>query len=332
MNIVSIAPKAYVGVNAVFEHLTPMIGSKHHYLEDFPLASEESADLYIFGGWVPNVYPLLFRMLNERDERGPQIAVLNCSSLGQMEMAQVEMRFLQEMMQFAADGVIDYVFLGDEDAALCFDDQPGVRYFPYPIQTDMFDKHRGIFEAKLPSSVGMFSPAHYRKNLINQIMGCKLANQAINDIPPITLHSNLQLEVGGVQKQFWGWLPRVQFFQKISEMKTTLHCGFTESFCYAALESIMLGTLPILSPVITNNFQLNDYELMVVDIDQPRAIGFQIKNVLEMDVNDYSNLLHKTMTGISQLETQHTEMLRLLFEAVEDTQTVEDTDRVVSVF
>lgn len=319
MKIITVAPKAYVGVNAVFEHLTPMIGSEHQYLEELSLAGEEAADLYIFGGWVPNVYPLLFRWLNQRDEQGPKIAVLNCSSLGQMEMAQVEIGYLREMMQFAADGVIDYVFLGDEDAAICFDDQPGVRYFPYPIRIELFDQFQLKFAAKIPGAVGLFSPAHYRKNLVNQMMGCKLANDALKGNPSITLHSNLQLEMGGVQKQFWGWLPRPDFFRKIAEMQTTLHCGFTESFCYAALESIMLGTLPILSPVITNNFMLEEYELMVVDIDQPRAIGYQIKHLLEMNPGAYRGVLHKAQVGIQNLATLHREQLTLLMKTIEDT-------------
>ena len=273
----AICPKEYVGVTAVLKHGQELGLWEFMTLPDAKetllSVSEKGPDLLIFGAWHQE-----YEIFREHFK----CAVYITSTLGQMELSPNIIELMQLVMfdELLKRNELVGLLAGWPSVASFFRNEKAI-FCPYPFNYQWFEE---ISRTKEPRSVGFFSPTHQRKNMTNQLVAASLANADI--------HTNIQLLLPNVKQTTYPWLKEDVYFELIRKMKTTLHCGFTESFCYAAAESIMLGTLPIVSFQVALNLGLNPLELNVVDeIDSTNAIQNCIETILDMPEKIYKEIL-----------------------------------------
>ncbi len=248
--IVAVCPEEYPGVSAVFKH-----GEKLGLWEYRNVRRElPKNDLVILGAWHYHYKKYL---------EDNQCVVYLTSTFGQMEFSYqgIEIDNLGEIERLLKEGKIKAILAGWPDVAEYFQSEKAF-YCPYPFSEEYILKQTKQ-ETKEYDSIGIFLPNSPRKNTFNQILA------AINS--KMKIYTNLPYDCPGIKTV--GWLPNPEYYSLISKLAITLHCTFTESFSYAAAESIVLGTIPIVSSQIATNLSLtNDVICWQCD---------SVKNILE---------------------------------------------------
>lgn len=270
-------PTHFPGIHAVARNGERLGYWKVEYVIDAPKGS----DLNIFGAWDDS-YSRLLRMISGKKAR------LVGSSLGQMEMSGIELKWLDYDFKLLEKGVLDYLFFGSKDLYELHKDNEKVHWFLYPIFLGENTNLPKDQSTKIPNSIGIFLPKHFRKNWSNQKAAYELAKRKIPDLQVFTN------EVG--------WLPEKEYHELLSKMKLVLHVTHAESFGYAAIEAVQHGTLPIISPCVADNLWLNSLkteDIVISNPDSPREIAGRIVTLLKADW--YEELLRECQGTIQQL-------------------------------
>lgn len=259
--IVAVCPAEYPGVSSVFKNGDRLGLWKHIYLkEEIP-----ACDFLILGAWHNEYGNLISKH---------KCAIFITSTFGQMEFSncRIELAQLTSLKEMQACGQIR-ILAGYKDVAMYTN---GV-HFPYPFDMNHF---KNVKLDKLQKSIGVFLPSDPRKNTINQMIAALLSGWNV--------YTNLDYDGPKINKV--GWLVDDLYFKLISQMTMTLHCTFTESFSYAAAESISLGTLPIVSLQIAENLGLSRF-FVCDQCDSTSKILNKIKAIADLTPDEYNDLL-----------------------------------------
>lgn len=290
----------FVGVSAVFENMQALGLCDFKYADDLFPSGMEGYDLLILGAWHP-IYESRMEYFKGKK------AVLWTSSIGQMTMTanEVEIFYLPQLFKMLREKKIDYLFFGSYDLYEVNENCYGVKFFPYPVD---LNKYQISTKKDLNKPyIGLFCPQHFRKNFFNQIYAFYLANRK----KAMILHTNIKVEGRDILNYLW--MSQKELFELVSQMKLILHISHTESFCYAVVEAIMLGTLPIISPCIRDNLNLPN-EICVDNPDSAIKISEKILELMNLADMEYFRLIFLCQERIRKLAYENNQKLRELIE------------------
>jgi len=284
--IVAVCPKEFPGVSAVFRN-----GAESGLWEFIELGSRIPLDtsLIIVGGWLDGYLQFL------NNPQSP-VVVFFTSTIGQMEFSLDQVEFLQCRIvhQLVSQNIVKCVLVGWPDLIdFVFSDCKARNrgfYFPYPIS--LKESRTPGIQDKISNSIGIFSPRAPRKNLQNQI----LAATSIGE-----LHTNVILGVGDRQVKYYNWQTRQDYLDCLSKLTVSLHCGFTESLCYAAIDSILAGVIPVISLQVAENLGISMLSPIVVhQVDSVTNIRRRIQDVLSWDEKAYLAVLNELRDSLKR--------------------------------
>ena len=263
--IIAVCPKEYPGVNAVFRHGAALGLWTHLHLED----TIPENDFVILGAWHPSYEEYLDKH---------RCVVYLTSTFGQMEFSnnQIEIQYIPMFIELLNKNRIKAILAGWKEVADYFNDRVKEKsfYCPYPFSEAYLKEIKEGAFIKEPNSVGIFLPCAPRKNTFNQLLAAVKSGMKI--------YTNLPYNFENPNINKIEWLSNEEYFLFISRLTLTLHCTFTESFSYAAAESLMLGTLPIVSLQISENLNL-PHNLICYQCDSVSNILSKIEGIKELD-------------------------------------------------
>ncbi len=272
--IIALCPKEYPGVTSVFRHGENLGLWKLCFLgEEIP-----ENKLVILGAWHPAYAELLEKH---------KCAIYITSTFGQMEFShnRIEIEQYQEIIRLADVGKLVAVLSGYWEVANYSEKFLKEKSFwcPYPFEIKEQKLEPDWWSKKEKNSTGIFLPDAPRKNTLNQI----IAAAEISD----RVYTNLPF-VGIKVVSSKGWIPEPEYSLRIKKLMVTLHCTFTESFSYAAAESLVLGTIPIVSLQVAENLGfLENWENVCLQCDSSEKIMRSIKEIFELGEKSYLELL-----------------------------------------
>lgn len=192
------------------------------------------ADVYILGAY----HPFYDQLLPHLDGK---IGVLWTSSAGEMQLEPVEQDYLHRLL---VDPRIDFIWFGDPGLAAVFKDKGF--YSPYPMSLD-------VQRPDVPKQdiVTLFCPTTAKKNILTQILAVALVQREVD----VTLHVNFGIDPAlkaatGLRVVEHGWLERGEYVRLLASSRANLAVSLAETFCYAAAESVLMGTPCVLSSAI----------------------------------------------------------------------------------
>lgn len=276
--IVAVCPKEFPGVSAVFKN-----GHALGLWEFVPFGERIPLDtaVLIVGTW----WDIYMQFLTN-----PTVTVVPffTSTFGQMGFSRNRVEFVQVgiVKKLMESNKIKYVLAGWEElikyAFMKYEKEDRAFWCPYPLSIQA-NKVSIAWLDKIENSIGLFTPNAERKNLDNQILAAFNSGE---------LHTNVPVVLSGERVKIYDWLPSDSYRKVISRLKITLHCGFTESFCYAAAESIAAGTVPIVSLQIARNLGIPEcLPIVVHQLDSVSEIKEKISLTLSWKEEEYSERL-----------------------------------------
>ena len=300
LRTIAICPAEFPGVTTVFKNGDRLGLWQHVKLGDrIPLDTETM----IIDTWINNYKDFLGK---------PQIRIIPflTSTIGQMEFSwnQIELKLIRAVIELMEKNIIQFVLAGWPDVIDVmfprFKAQDRAFFCPYPLDIRYSRKLR--INKKIPNSIGLFSPSSARKNLQNQI----LAGSASGE-----LHTNLNIQGNGIKN--YPWIDEQSYYDMLNKLKITLHCGFTESFCYAAAESLMCGTIPIVSLQIAQNLGFpEDIPIIVRQVDSANTIKIKVQNVLNWNDAYYVAYVGYLQTLLTKTAEQNLEQIKIILDKV----------------
>ena len=205
---------------------------------------------------------------------------------------QIEVTYISILIKLLVANRIKVILAGWPDVANYFNDEVPEKafYCPYPFSEEYL-YFKGVTETlvKEPNSVGVFLPCAPRKNTLNQILAAIKSGMKI--------YTNLPYDFQNTNVNKVGWLSNTEYFKLISRLTLTLHCTFTESFSYGAVESLMLGTLPIVSIQICDNMNLSGSVICCGQCDSVTEILNKINYIKNMPELAYEYQIKKCQTN-----------------------------------
>lgn len=305
MKVLMTCPEIYVGVRAVAINGEALGLWKFISLEELKKEVLKDYDLVIFGAFVDKYLDLLPFCKKK--------AFCWTSSPGQVEMSgggYVEIDFLNKIMVLLKEKKVDYVFIGSKELFECLKND-GIFWFPYPFSIRLLDRFIPDNPGFIPDSVGLFAPFHPRKNHFVQIHAFRLSNLKKAEL---VLHTNTKLKTFG-NIVYTPWLPDEEYYKLIANMKITLQIFHCESFAYSAVESVMLGTIPIVSPCIQQNLDLPD-QVRIKNPDSPVEISKKIDEIIELSPEAYASLIRECQKRVANIIVRNNKELKLLLERI----------------
>lgn len=249
--IVTTCP-GFPGVTRVFRELESLGLSKHVPIEAdsvyFP-----PCDVLIFGAYSPIYEPLLAALPRENKMLG----FLWTSTVTQAEMSGVELGYFSRIMELLRSGAIDFVWVGSKDWLQVVDDDR-VHYIPYPLNVcaRTAPSLRDVDETL--KHVSLFCPNHPRKNIANQLIAVKLANQK----EQLKIHTNtITTEQAALLKGLihvdHGWMPPEKYRETIAQMNIGLQVSHNgvESLNYVVLDHFIENVPVVMSRGIYSNYE-----------------------------------------------------------------------------
>lgn len=301
-------PQEFVGVSSVFKHFVSLGLGKFVPTQQLTPELIKQADFLLLGAWHPSYNDLIKLPIKK--------GILLTSSILQIELTpnMIELQYLNYILSLLKEDKINYLFCGSPnlyEAIKLFETQKeeNIYYFPYPYNTHLFYEYVG--NNKILHSCGMFFPTHSRKNVLNQLFAFRLANLVKGEL---SLHTNTKLQIKG-NVFYYIWLNDDAYYDLLSKIYLNLHVTVAESWCYAVADSIYLGTLPLVSPVVAKNLNLPE-ELVVVNIDSTIDIADRILKIMKMSNIEYSTLLYRSRESIDKLTSKNNKELAKLLSSL----------------
>ena len=204
--IITTCSPFFPGVRAVFRHGEELGLWKFMETSELLVWQYPQDALVIFGAWDQYNYAI-----QHVKNAGSKVALLWTSSIGQMEMAQGEVGFFEEIRKRHKEGKIDFLLAGDETICNVWKE---FLYFAYPISS------QGILPINLtskesPRAAGLFLPSHPRKNVFNQKIAAELAG--------VKLYHNTVSAEDFICGEYQNLPDHQEFIQRLSQLWLTLN-------------------------------------------------------------------------------------------------------------
>lgn len=273
--ILGVAPSYLPGVSKVLRELSRVGISNFTPLENLNIAEANKYDVCIFGAWVPTYSVIL-----------PQITThiwsLWTSPLLQMELGGVEWAFLHQIL---FNDKVEKVWFGDRGLESIFPEKGF--HMPYPVSTESF---MNLPEEKEKKDIGMLTAlSNPQKNVMTQLAAVKLVQNNkpetlhVNGLPPIYKSFADRIGLSYIDH---GFLPEDEYDRLLRGLKVQSHIFLSESFSYATMESVLLGTPCVVSPCVAENLGIDEV-FQVNDVDDPTEIAGAIENILTVGEGTY---------------------------------------------
>jgi len=166
-----------------------------------------------------------------------------------------------------------FACIGKQDEIKLLDMKPGERTYLYLTQKD--GEHKGV---------GLFSALHNKqKNVLTQFLALKKLQQKQD----VMLHTNKLTSTQrtfanllGVKFEDHGYLLEKEFFSLVQSVQVQTHVFLSESFSYATMESIILGTPCIMSLKVAKNMGISNPDVIVNDVDDSDEMASKLEKLL----------------------------------------------------
>ena len=298
---------AFPGVSRLFDECIRVIGQGEHiYLEDLYKVKKE--DEIIFGAWTPQ-YSIAIRKVKAKKK-----SIEFSSPLLQQDLSGVEPQYLLTILQLLDKGVIDGLWVVDENNYKVLKDKEGVFYTPHPFSAEKLKKYR--MKEKDKEGVNLFTIFHPRKNVLTQLAGAKLAQEE-NGFMLFTngMPSMYRQFANSISLNFydWGFLPQTDYFSWLSSARLSLNVFLSEAFAYTCAEALALGVPVVMSPVVAKNMGIDGGELTVNDISSAEEISSRIHAILQSDGKSYRKLCENSISAIKQTSEQNNKSVKQTF-------------------
>lgn len=318
----------FPGVTSVFHHLRGAglcnwnFEMDARYLRDgLPGYGAHDGDVVIFGAWHEAYRPALRRM---GPETGVRKFVLWTSAPYQTEAAEVEARILEEqLVPLAQRGAVDGILFGSRHMANAYDRViPGrAHWFPYPVSVSKFYE-----PGENAPRLGMFYPAHHRKNLYAQCLAVRRAApflpqdwKLVSNFPPPVRIESEHLDTRS-------WMPRSTYDAVLHEIRLNLHVTVTESFGYQVVDALAMGAPSLVSECVFQNLfgsdstqektWSNSYETgRVVDFEDVAALSDMIARLLPFREQCHA-LWHTQVDALRAKAEDHRRRLEILLKTL----------------
>ena len=193
----------------------------------------ENPKAVVLGGWSPAYESIAHKNL----------VIDWCSDLSQMEGCNETDIFFAKILPGLSSGKFKKVLVSSESFSKTF---PGLEWLPCTVDVkSVVAKDPLKFPGK---NFGLFTYPHHRKNVVTQ----SIVAQAFG-----TLHCNSYFPKSYVRNflkpgkyQSWDLPTKDILYNTMAGMDLGLCCFFTETFCYGAIEYILLGVPVLVSSLI----------------------------------------------------------------------------------
>lgn len=307
-SIVASCPQGFVGVASIFRH-----GEKEGLWKFIPIQKilKDPPDILILGAWYPG-YELLIDCL----PKTTKIVIWITSAVAQIEMTPIELDYINIMSSLLEYKKIAAIFYSGTGVDDFFIDKKRIFHAFYPLSTIKMFNSQKMYSIKKPRSAALFLPAHFRKNIYNQTFALKSLVRE-----HFTTHSNVNIGLPNQTNfRFHNWLKESDYLALLSESMVSMHCTWTESFSYGAAESIINGTIPIISPTIAKNLELshNKEEITVNNLDNFNEIADRVRSISCLAENSYLELLTILQNDLKKYSIKAKYLLEETLESVKN--------------
>ena len=295
--IVCIGTKGYPGASRVLRDLAGIGLATFCYLED--LKAVPSASIVVFAAWHPSYNALMSKIDAKK-------FVCWTSPALQTELNDPEIEFLSYVIRHEE---ISGIWFGDDHLAKTFNERGF--YLPYPIDISQIYQYKTENQPK--KDVGLFSALQNKqKNVLTQFVAFKMLQQKYADV---ILHTNRLsptqrtfATILGIKFAEHGYLPDKEFFTLVQSVKGQSHVFLSESFSYATMESIILGTPCLMSVKVAKNMGIDEPELTVKDVDDSDEIAEKLEQLLTRE--DYDLFREKVRVLGTDTAEKHNSYLK----------------------
>lgn len=308
-DILTVAPTQFPGVITHLENLSRTTELSEH---TSILSKEKLGDhkLVIFGAWE-NTYYLAMKKLQQKYQ-DVKVGLLWTSTVGQMGFSPdiVEGSYLWLIHDAMKAGRLDYLFVPTKRIYQTFQQifpSGMVKYLPNTVSFEWLYEHQDNSLVRGIDYVDLFLPQASRKNVLNQVMGARLAN--------VFLHFN---SVFKTVRDFadliklrycdMGWMDREHYLRALQTMKLGLQVTYAETFDYVLAEHFAYGVPCITSFTIDFLPKTEEWSpLLVENFDDPNEIAQKIKVLIDNE-ELYSDISLKCVDLISRVAKENNEV------------------------
>jgi len=284
-SILTISPKNFPGVTSHFEHLSKTTGMTDH-TDHLSPESVKGREIIIFGAWE-HTYFLAMKKLREKYDH-IKTGLLWTSTIGQVGFSPnlIEVSFLYLISDSIKAEKLDYLFIPTKrvyKALRKIFPKDVVKYMPNTFSVDwIFEEeyepiHKGF------NWVDLFAPSGVRKNVLNQLLGAKLAN--------VLLHVNsfnkpIQdfADLIGLHYVDTGWMERSNYLKMLQTMRLGLQVSYAETFDYVVAEHFAYKIPCLVSKTINYIPKGKLWDNIMIDrFDDPTEIANKIRKIIQDD-------------------------------------------------
>jgi len=285
---ITIGPDNHTGFRKHLEELSYCFNGQSKFIRIKKRGSEELKNVHllkpkltIIGGknWIIRNYKILNKIPGKK-------GILFCSPLAQAEISKEEISNLLIYIKWLEEGRIDYLFTGSKDLADTLK-RDNVLYLPAP-----FRKYNLKYDKKYTNrnTIAILNDKMPHKNTANTLAGIsksKLIKEVlINGAEKNWLRLIELFGLKAITKNL-GFLSNSEYYEVLNKVKLTTHLSFSEGFCYAALESLYLGTPVLITPTLKWFYNT---KLLIRDPEDINEIGDKIDEIFSLSKSDYLEL------------------------------------------
>jgi hypothetical protein len=324
--LISTCPIGWRGVVAAFSHLESLFGIRYVPLEVIRPTPDRfrDTDILMGGGYDPFYDWIIENWSGARWFRFE-------SPITQMELAMagsvdpdratvgVELRQLIKLKRFVEAGLVR-LFVPSRKAAAALE---GVAdYWPNVIDQRLVEAPA---EDKIPATCGLFCEYYPRKNLATQLFAAKLMGAEVwcgSRLPMLYQELAAEFEI---PLRLADLADQGKYWQTVASLQLSLQVTITEALNYAVVESLLLGTVPLVStsvPLV--DFDADFKRLCTVTaLDDPHQIAEKGKHLMQ-DTDAYLAACQAGVAAVGRFAEESHEVTRHLLEKAGVLPSVED--------
>lgn len=304
--ITTICYNGMPGVSAVFRNMEKLGVSKHLPIENLTDLSQ-IGNTVIFGAFQPD-YMLLLKLL--RNESKPRnIGFLWTSSPSETELQQVEVPYLNHIINLHQNKQVDFIWFLKPDFLELYNDLLScIFYAPAPVPELKFSN---LIKSNQNKQISLFLPSTLKKNIYAQFLAVLAAKKRDTTI---NIHTSVPIQHPAVTNT--GWMNPEIYEREIESTYLAMHVSHAESFGYGAYEFLGRGIPTLISPTLAKNFNIPDldwnehkyYDLRRgLVVKDPDSVSEMVKKILNLttaeDLKYYevlSNTIYKEMSNLRE--------------------------------
>lgn len=268
--VLCLVDPGYLGVKSSFEHLSRVVKGVRVCSDPKKYQDEinENPRTIILGGWSKS-----YETINTKN-----LMISWCSDISQMESCNETSLFYDKILPGLNTGRFKKVFVSSEKFAEFF---PGLEWLPCTVDVDSVVAKDPI---KLDGrNFGLFTYPHHRKNVaLQSLVAQKLGTLHCNSF---FMNSYVRNFLQPGKYQSWGFPETNDLYNIMAGMDVGLCAFFTETFCYGAIEYMLLGVPVLLSSLIPFIEYIDSpvRQCISLDITNPVAVSRSIREILDQD-------------------------------------------------